>query len=656
MSTLGTVSISITDASSTAEAAQATANTANAGVTSLNTSSTMSVIEKQQLEYSLTVATIQYTAIVTTAKSSNISTAALTTAYNAMNTYESSLLEDLTTASTVDRDNLTTLQSTYNTAYSNVQTLINDSFSTSISEAAASAATASTAASTASAAATSAGAVGSNASSTASVASAAASQASADYTTLSTGVSDGSLIHITTKTAIDEAVIGTAELADAAITNAKIGSMSASKLTAGTIDFSTITGTNINATNITTGTLDVARLNVGSLSALSADLGTVTSGTIKGNTITGGTISGATVSGNTITGGTISGTTITGTTINGGTINSGVINSGTQSTSEYNTGDYYPLTIDSDGQLTSNMFGNDDNLQTKVISGGANFSYRGMQSNTGEYEAYDVSVSGNQIVLKSGYTTSVDTTFSTTLSGDNLTGQVLLSPLEGIKLHGDTQMIYFNGMSTDTTAKGITFTPYGNINATGTQATWYVGYSNDSQTANFGIDSAGSNPITFSRELWVSNMGLGLAHQVRSKDGGGIYFTDDDSNRVDTYHKNIYYSGSSSKSLLSEKANVTAADTNYWSNLAMSVDLATYNYDTDDYTDPLRLSGIIDDVNATKEWTLPEAFYSRDEDGNIVGIDNGVLLNAVLALSQEQAKQIDELNTNVLAMEAKING
>lgn len=638
MATLGTVSVSITDASTTAETAQATADTASTGVTNLNTSSIMSVIEKQQLEYSLTVATIQYTAIVTTAKSSSISTTALTTAYNAMNTYESSLLADLTTASTVDRDNLTTLQSTYNTAYSNVQTLINDSFSTSISEAAASAATASTAASTASAAATSAGVVGSNASSTASVASAAASQASADYTTLSTGVSDGSLIHITTKTAIDEAVIGTAELADAAITNAKIGSVSASKLTAGTIDFSTITGTNINATNITTGTLDVARLNVGSLSALSADLGTVTSGTIKGNTITGGTISG---------------TTITGTVINGGTINSGVINSGTKSTSSYNTGGYYPLTINASGVYTSTMFDSSVGLQAAIDQASLTTSVRYFTaSSDGTYYANQTSLSNGQLTLTDGYTAASDNTFS---SGVTATGSVSLSSVYGINLYGNTQTITFNGLITDTN-KGITFTTYGNIKSNGDQGTWYVGYSNDSQTANFGIDSAGSNPITFSRELWVSNMGLGLAHQIRSKDGGGIYFTDDSSARVDTYHKNIYYSGSSSKSLLSEKTNVEAADINYWSNLAMSIDLATYNYDTDDYTDPLRLSGIIDDVNATKEWTLPEAFYARDEDGNIVGIDNGVLLNAVLALSQEQARQIDALNTNVLAMEAKING
>ncbi|POD88811.1 hypothetical protein S101258_00470 [Lactiplantibacillus plantarum subsp. plantarum] len=54
--------------STTAETAQATADTANTGVTNLNTSSIMSVIEKQQLEYSLTVATIQYKAIVPTAK------------------------------------------------------------------------------------------------------------------------------------------------------------------------------------------------------------------------------------------------------------------------------------------------------------------------------------------------------------------------------------------------------------------------------------------------------------------------------------------------------------------------------------------------------------------------------------------------------------
>ncbi|WP_436683828.1 beta strand repeat-containing protein [Lactiplantibacillus plantarum] len=159
-----------------------------------------------------------------------------------------------------------------------------------------------------------------------------ANKASADYQTLSAGVKDGSVVHITTETVIDKGVIGTAEIANGAITNAQIGNaavnsakianlavgtaqigdgaitnakigklavgtaqianaaitdaqvgnVSANKLTAGTIDFNTITGKNINASNITTGTLSTDRLNVGKLSALSANLGDVTTGSLKG--------------------------------------------------------------------------------------------------------------------------------------------------------------------------------------------------------------------------------------------------------------------------------------------------------------------------------------------------------------------------------------
>lgn len=57
-----------------------------------------------------------------------------------------------------------------------------------------------------------------------STATASANKASADYQTLSSGVKDGSVVHITTETVIDKEVIGTAEIADGAITNAQIGS------------------------------------------------------------------------------------------------------------------------------------------------------------------------------------------------------------------------------------------------------------------------------------------------------------------------------------------------------------------------------------------------------------------------------------------------
>ena len=472
-----------------------------------------------------------------------------------------------------------------------------------------------------------------------------------------------------TNAKIGSLAVGTAQIANAAITDAQVGSVSANKLTAGTIDFNTITGKNINASNITTGTMSTDRLNVGKLSALSANLGDVTAGSLKGVDIVASTFStpngsfttdssGAVVAKNmTLSGGTLTSPTINASTINGSTVNGTTFNGGSQLNQYGNTS--YPLTINPDGSITSTSFKSIGTetaaLRTVIQNGAVETKLRAMTPfATGKYSAADAALGIGEVALFAGYSTSQDPNFSAT--GMTKTGYVILDADIGLSLHGDTQQINFNGMSTDTTPKGVAFTPYGNINATGTQATWYVGYSNSLQTASFGIDSAGSNPITFSRDLWVSNMGLGTAHQVKSKDGGGIYFTDDDSNRVDTYHKNIYYTGSASKSLLSEKTNVTAADINYWSNLAMSIDLATYNYDTDAYTDPLRLSGIIDDVNATKEWTLPEAFYARDEDDNIVGIDNGVLLNAVLALSQEQAKQIDQLNGHLLELEAKLNG
>ncbi|MCT3295511.1 phage tail protein [Lactiplantibacillus pentosus] len=731
--------------------AQNTADNAAGGVTNLNDPNLMSVIEKQTAASQYTGLTSQYNVVLSRAKEANISTTTLTTAYTNLNTFMGSVLADTTVASDVDRDTYKSLTDAYNVALSNIQTALSNSFNTDISNMQSSVSVASQAASSAVIVASQAAITGNNASHVASQAYSAATvaqsagnnativansasqaasnailvgsqaavsanKASADYQTLSAGVKDGSVVHITTETVIDKGVIGTAQIANGAITNAQIGSeavgsaqiadlavgtaqigdgaitnakigklavgtaqianaaitdaqvgnVSANKLTAGTIDFNTITGKNINASNITTGTLSTNRLNVGKLSALSADLGNVTTGSLKGVDIVAKTFStpnasfttdasGAITAKNmTLIGGTLTSPTINASTINGSTINGTTFNAGDIISSAYNTSRFYPTTITPDGLVATTGFNSMDGLRTEMSAGSFVTKYRAVHSNSNQYEAYDGLFSGDELVLNSGFTNGIDMGFQQSVSGNQLTGQVVLSPLNGIHLWGSTQSIHFSGLQMNGT--GITFNSYGNIIADPDSAWWRIGDVNGNQIVNFGTDKAGSNVIEFKRDLWVGNMGLGTAHQIRSKDGHGIYFTNDNSNRVDTYHKNIYYSGSVSKSLLSEKTNVKVADINYWSNLAMSINLATYNYDTDDYTDPLRLSGIIDDVNTTKEWALPEAFYARDEDGNIVGIDNGVLLNAVLALSQEQAKQIDKLNTNILAMEAKING
>lgn len=271
--------------------AQSTADNAAGGVANLNDPNLMSVIEKQTQASQYAGLTSQYNVILKRAKDSSISTTDLTMAYNNLNTFMAAILTDTTKDSDVDRKTYKILTDAYNTALSNVQTALSNNFNTDISSMQSSVSVASQAASSAAIVASQATTTGNNASQVASQAQSAANKASDDYTALSAGVKDGSVVHITTKTVIDDAVIGTGEIANAAITDAKVGNISANKLTAGTIDFNTITGENINASNITTGTLSTERLNVGKLSALSANLGNVTTGSLKGVDIVANTFS-----------------------------------------------------------------------------------------------------------------------------------------------------------------------------------------------------------------------------------------------------------------------------------------------------------------------------------------------------------------------------
>ncbi|MBU7475523.1 hypothetical protein [Lactiplantibacillus pentosus] len=216
--------------------------------------------------------------------------------------------------------------------------------------------------------------------------------------------------------------------------------------------------------------------------------------------------------------GTLNGKTITGSTINGTTFNAGDI-----STDANNTNKVYPFHISDGGNATATAFNTMDVKQSAMVPGGLRLKYRATSSSDTKYGAYDVTLEADQLVLNSGYTTGKDTTFSQSVSGTQLTGQVVVSPLDGLRLYGDTQTIHFNGMSADTTPKGIAFTPYGNINATGTQGTWYLGHDNSLQTANFGIDSAGSNLINFYRPLFVDEIGA-----LTSSNGHALLIHGDD--------------------------------------------------------------------------------------------------------------------------------
>ena len=355
----------------------------------------------------------------------------------------------------------------------------------------------------------------------------------------------------------------------------------------------------------------------------------------------------------TLTGGTLTSPTINASTINSSTINGTTFNAGDIISSAYNTSQFYPTTITPAGLVATTGFNSMDGLRTEMSSGSFVTKYRAVNSNSNQYEAYDGVFSGDELALNSGFTNGIDMGFQQSVSGNQLTGQVVLSPLDGIHLWGSTQSIHFSGLQMNGT--GITMNSYGNILADHGSTWWRVVDFSGKEIANFGTDVAGSNVIQFNRELDVGNIGINTAHSIISRDGNGLYINSGRGGRANLNVASLNYTGSVSKSLLSEKKDVKKVDTSYWAQLVNSIDLATYQYKDDDNTSNLRLSGIVDDVNEDKQWNLPDIFVARDEDGKLSGIENIVLQNAMLATIQEQAKQIDQLNGHNMELEARLN-
>lgn len=378
--------------------------------------------------------------------------------------------------------------------------------------------------------------------------------------------------------------------------------------------------------------------------------------TLSGKTIYFDTVNPVIIPSANITG-ELTGKKLIASIINGSTINGTEFNAGTQLNQYGNTS--YPMTISPDGSLNSTTFKSIANetaaLRTSLKDGILRTNLRGMTTfDTGKYSAADTALGAGQLTLYEGYSTSPDANF--TNNSLTSTGYVIVDAGTGITLHGDGQQITFNGTSADVAPKGIIITPYGNINPNGTQNIWYVGNGPTMKTASFGIDGSGANNIQFNRSLDIGNFNINTYHTITSSDNGPIHFNRANGTPVGIYASTVHYDSLVKSSLLSVKKDVKRADTAYWAQLVNSIDLATYQYKTDDNTSHLRLSSIVDDVNDTKQWQLPDIFISRDEDGKLNGVDDSVLLNATLATVQEQQKQISALNGHLLELEAKLNG
>ncbi|MGA3512401.1 hypothetical protein ACE5SX_12420 [Lactiplantibacillus plantarum] len=356
----------------------------------------------------------------------------------------------------------------------------------------------------------------------------------------------------------------------------------------------------------------------------------------------------------TLTGGTLTSPTINASKIKGSTINGTTFNGGDIISNANNTAKYYPMTITPDGGYKSTYFDNAIGLQSSVESGAISYKYRSMIGSNGQYLSYDSVINGQGFESHSGYTSVKDATFSNT---ETITGYVNVTPSTGIYLYGPTQKINFAGNSDNIGSDGITMDAYGNLYGQNNSAYWRIGDSNSNRVADFGLDKRSGHQIIFSRNTSIGNLFLGVGHTIGMLDKKPLYFKRGDSrgNMLDIKAGAVHYTSLVKSSLLSVKKDVKRVDTAYWSQLVNSIDLATYQYKSDDNTSHLRLSSIVDDVNGTKQWRLPDVFISRDENGKLSGVDDSVLLNATLATVQEQQKEIDQSNGHNMELEARLN-
>lgn len=212
--------------------------------------------------------------------------------------------------------------------------------------------------------------------------------------------------------------------------------------------------------------------------------------------------------GNIISAGTVIGTNISASIINGTTINAGDINNNGN-----NTARFYPLTIDSSGSIRSYHIDSYFASSAKLYTGNLIISNRNMNANAGsnKFGGETAVLGGSSLTLSSGYTEGKDTDFTKPLVSEDQPGttKLILSGITGITLKGDDQKIHFHGMYSDKQPKGITFTPYGNINGDegSTTGNWYVGYNLANMTAQFGIDNLKKNTIEFYRPTFVDEIG-----------------------------------------------------------------------------------------------------------------------------------------------------
>ncbi|MEE6680337.1 hypothetical protein PS415_08175, partial [Pediococcus pentosaceus] len=179
-----------------------------------------------------------------------------------------------------------------------------------------------------------------------------------------------------------------------------------------------------------------------------------------------------------------------------------------------------------------------------------------------------------------------------------------------LRTYMDATGLYMNSggtssVNTTLTQQGLTTT---NISALGA-------ITGDSLVTNGWIDAGLS-----------AGHGIRIGQQtVQSHNSQDIYFNGDDNKQSVTIHTKAIIQSSQ----LSRKKDIKPLDPDYAMKVIRDSDMYGYRYNEEAPTEPLHYSGIIDDVNGTPQFKMPDEFISEDRTGRNDGNTVAFLVEAL---------------------------
>lgn len=444
---------------------------------------------------------------------------------------------------------------------------------------------------------------------------------------------DGKKVHITGQTTIDNAVIK----------DAMIQGMTANKLTAGTIDANVITVKNINASNIVTGTLDASKATVANIDASKITTGTLNAARIAAGSIDASKLNVTSLSAISANIGNVTAGNISGVNINIGNGNFTVDTAGNLVAKNAN--------ITGTINATSGTFSGSVNVISTVTNPWGNYdtvkinpTYRFPIHIDDDESRHTYLSSGIVEIYYPAFSDTNTTSAKTTIEPSLITFSENDKTVSQITADAIYSIDYYNGQSTIISNGNAQF---GNIAFNGAHSI----ISNDGGALFF--TNANGDRIDINAN-WVrpNNMAFGY-HTIASLDGKKLFFTNNTSNgkRIDIGIATLDYSGSLSKSSSEAiKANIMPMNFSALDEI-MKTDFYSYNYKSDlekGITKP-SYGVVIGD-----KYRLSDKFLTQDTQA--VSIDSMTAINsqAIKELYESMQKQNQSLILKIADLEARL--